>query len=60
MRIPSMSTDRVWIAALTIGFLAAACGGEEVVRQAPEVTVSQPVIRPVQPYVDFTGTTRST
>jgi RND family efflux transporter MFP subunit len=36
-----------------------ACGGEEVVRQAPEVTVANPVIRPVQPYVDFTGTTRA-
>ena len=59
MRIPSMSTDRVWIAALATGFLVAACGGEEVVRQAPEVTVSQPVTRPVQPYVDFTGTTRA-
>ena len=59
MRIPSMSTDRVWIAALATGFLVAACGGEEVVRQAPEVTVSKPVTRPVQPYVDFTGTTRA-
>lgn len=38
----------------------AACGGEEgPVRQAPEVTVSQPVVRPVQPFVDFTGTTRA-
>ncbi len=38
----------------------AACGGgDQVVRQAPEVTVSQPVVRPVQPYVDFTGTTRA-
>jgi RND family efflux transporter MFP subunit len=55
-----MSTGRVWIAVLATGFVAAACGGEEVVRQAPEVTVSQPVVRPVQAYVDFTGTTRST
>ena len=40
--------------------LTAACGGgDQVVRQAPEVTVSQPVVRPVQPYVDFTGTTRA-
>lgn len=39
--------------------LLAACGGEEVVRQAPEVTVSQPVTRPVRPYADFTGTTRA-
>jgi RND family efflux transporter MFP subunit len=60
MRIPSMSTYRVWIAVLATGLLAAACGGEELVRQAPEVTVSQPIVRPVQPYVDFTGTTRST
>jgi RND family efflux transporter MFP subunit len=37
-----------------------ACGGDEgPVRQAPEVTVAQPVTRPVQPYVDFTGTTRA-
>ena len=28
-------------------------------RQAPEVTVSQAVVRPVQAYVDFTGTTRA-
>jgi RND family efflux transporter MFP subunit len=55
-----MSTYRVWIAVLATGLLAAACGGEELVRQAPEVTVSQPIVRPVQPYVDFTGTTRST
>jgi len=54
-----MSTDRIWITVLASGLLAA-CGGEEVVRQAPEVTVSQPVVRPVRPYVDFTGTTRST
>jgi RND family efflux transporter MFP subunit len=55
-----MSIDRGWIVVLATGLLAAGCGGEEVVRQAPEVTVSQPVVRPVQPYVDFTGTTRST
>ncbi len=60
MRTPSMSIDRGWIVVLATGLLAAGCGGEEVVRQAPEVTVSQPVVRPVQPYVDFTGTTRST
>jgi RND family efflux transporter MFP subunit len=36
------------------------CGGDEgPVRQAPEVTVAQPVVRPVQPFVDFTGTTRA-
>ena len=59
MRIPSMRSDRIWIAVLATGLLTAACGGEEVVRQAPEVTVAQPVTRPVQPYVDFTGTTRA-
>jgi RND family efflux transporter MFP subunit len=30
-----------------------------VQRQAPEVTVTQPVLRPVRAYADFTGTTRS-
>ena len=59
MRIALMSIDRSWIAVLATGLLTAACGGEEVVRQAPEVTVAQPVVRPVQPYVDFTGTTRA-
>ena len=54
-----MSTDRVWIAVLAAGLLTSGCGGEDVIRQAPEVTVSQPVVRPVQPYVDFTGTTRA-
>jgi RND family efflux transporter MFP subunit len=44
---------------LAASLLTAGCGGEEIVRQAPEVTVAQPVIRPVQPYVDFTGTTRA-
>ena len=59
MRIASMNIDRGWIVVLAAGLLTTGCGGEEVVRQAPEVTVSQPVVRPVQPYVDFTGTTRS-
>ncbi len=44
---------------LLAGVLAAACGGEEQVRQPPEVTVAQPVTRPVQSYTDFTGTTRA-
>jgi len=39
--------------------VVAACGGEQVTRQAPEVTVSQPVLKPILPYVDFTGTTRA-
>ena len=59
MRIASMSTDKGWVAVLAAGLLATGCGGEELVRQAPEVTVSQPVTRPVRPYVDFTGTTRA-
>jgi multidrug efflux system membrane fusion protein len=46
--------------ALVASLIAAGCGGDEVVRQPPEVTVSQPVVRPVQEYVDFTGSTRST
>ncbi|MEJ2482356.1 MAG: efflux RND transporter periplasmic adaptor subunit [Gemmatimonadota bacterium] len=40
--------------------LLSGCSGDDgPVRQAPEVTVSQPVVRPVQPFVDFTGTTRA-
>jgi RND family efflux transporter MFP subunit len=40
--------------------LLGACGGDEgPVRPAPEVTVSQPIVRPVLPFVDFTGTTRA-
>lgn len=60
MRTALMSIDRVWKVGLAAGLFAAGCGGEELVRQAPEVTVSQPVVRPVQSFVDFTGTTRST
>jgi RND family efflux transporter MFP subunit len=60
MRTVAMSIDRLLIPVLAACLVAAACGGEEVVRQAPEVTVSKPVVRPVQPFVDFTGTTRST
>lgn len=60
MRTASMSIDRLLIPVLAVCLVAASCGGEEVVRQAPEVTVSQPVVRPVQSFVDFTGTTRST
>jgi RND family efflux transporter MFP subunit len=56
---PRMSGNRGYLAALAAALLTAGCGGEEIVRQAPEVTVAQPVIRPVQPYVDFTGTTRA-
>ena len=56
-----MSGYRVLSVTLTACVFMTACGGDEgPVRQAPEVTVAQPVIRPVQPYVDFTGTTRST
>ena len=56
---PRMSGNRGYVAVLAAALLTAACGGEEIVRQAPEVTVAQPVIRPVQPYIDFTGTTRA-
>jgi len=45
--------------AVLAAVVGAACGGEQVVRQAPEVTVSQPVLKPILPYVDFTGTTRA-
>jgi gold/copper resistance efflux system membrane fusion protein len=54
-----MSGNRGYLAVLAAALLTAGCGGEEIVRQAPEVTVAQPVIRPVQPYVDFTGTARA-
>lgn len=47
-------------AALTAALFLTACGGgDQVVRQAPEVTVARPAVRPVQSYVDFTGTTRA-
>jgi RND family efflux transporter MFP subunit len=59
MRIATMSMYRGRVLVLAAGLAVTACGGEEVVRQAPEVTVSQPVVRPVQPYEDFTGTTRA-
>ncbi len=45
--------------ALAAGALTTACGGEEQTRPPPEVTVTQPIVRGVQPYVDFTGTTRA-
>jgi RND family efflux transporter MFP subunit len=58
-RISRMSSNRVAVAMVASAILTTSCGGDEVVRQAPEVTVSQPVVREVQPYVDFTGTTRA-
>ena len=59
-RNPRMSSNSSRWAMLTTVVLAAACGGgDEVVRQAPEVTVGQPVTRAVRPFVDFTGTTRA-
>jgi RND family efflux transporter MFP subunit len=59
-RIQRMSSNRGWWAILMAVVLAAACGGgDDVVRQAPEVTVAQPVVRPVRPFVDFTGTTQA-
>lgn len=40
--------------------LSGSCGADDgPVRQPPEVTVSTPVTRPVQPFADFTGTTRA-
>lgn len=55
-----MHTRGFVIATALATTLSVACGGDDgPVRQAPEVTVAQPVIRPVQPFVDFTGTTRA-
>ena len=55
-----MHTRGFVIATALATTLSVACGGDDgPVRQAPEVTVGQPVIRPVQPFVDFTGTTRA-
>ena len=55
-----MSGYKVLSVTLTVSVLLSACGGGDgPLRQAPEVTVAQPVMRPVQPYVDFTGTTRA-
>ena len=52
-------TARV-LGGIVTALLLGACGGDDgPVRQAPEVTVSRPVIRPVRPFVDFTGTTRA-
>jgi multidrug efflux system membrane fusion protein len=56
-----MKSNRTASKLLALGavVVAGACGGETVQRQAPEVTVAQPVLRPVQAYGDFTGTTRA-
>jgi RND family efflux transporter MFP subunit len=55
-----MHTRGFVLATALATILSVACGGDGgPVRQAPEVTVAQPVIRPVQPFVDFTGTTRA-
>jgi RND family efflux transporter MFP subunit len=60
MRTAAMGIDRGWIPVLAACLAASGCGGgDQVVRQAPEVTVSQPVVRQVQPFIDFTGTTRA-
>ncbi len=55
------TSNRMLVAGLVLaaGGLVAACGGEEQTRPPPEVTVAQPITRGVQPYVDFTGTTRA-
>jgi len=57
----SATSSRMVVAglALAAGGLVAGCGGEEQTRPPPEVTVAQPITRGVQPYVDFTGTTRA-
>ncbi len=56
-----VTSSRVVLASLALaaGALTTACGGEEQTRPPPEVTVAQPITRGVQPYVDFTGTTRA-
>jgi len=60
-RNPRMSREGRLGIVVSAAVLVAGCGGDDgPVRQPPEVTVSQPVVRPVQPFVDFTGTTRST
>jgi RND family efflux transporter MFP subunit len=57
----SSTSSRVVLAglALAAAALTISCGGEEQTRPPPEVTVAQPITRGVQPYVDFTGTTRA-
>ena len=55
-----MHTRGFLIATALAMTLSVACGGDDgPLRQPPEVTVAQPVIRPVQSFVDFTGTTRA-
>jgi len=50
----------LFVSVVASGILIAGCGGDDgPIRQPPEVTVRQPVVRPVQPFVDFTGTTRA-
>jgi RND family efflux transporter MFP subunit len=52
--------DSLLVILAATSILLSGCGGDDgPVRQAPEVTVSQPVVRPVRPFVDFTGTTRA-
>jgi RND family efflux transporter MFP subunit len=57
-----MHTRRIlFVSVMAATILITGCGGDDgPIRQPPEVTVRQPVVRPVQPFVDFTGTTRST
>ena len=50
----------LFVTVIATGILITGCGGDDgPIRQPPEVTVRQPVVRPVQPFVDFTGTTRA-
>jgi RND family efflux transporter MFP subunit len=52
--------DSLLVILAATSILLSGCGGDDgPARQAPEVTVSQPVMRPVRPFVDFTGTTRA-
>jgi RND family efflux transporter MFP subunit len=57
-----MHTRRIlFVSVMAATILITGCGGDDgPIRQPPEVTVRQPIVRPVQPFVDFTGTTRST
>lgn len=57
----SMQTRAIlFVSMMAAGTLFTGCGGDDgPIRPPPEVTVRQPDVRPVQPFVDFTGTTRA-
>ena len=53
-----MRSQRYW--ALALALAAAGCGGESAPeRQAPPVTVDNPVVRTINEYAVFTGTSRA-